>query len=93
MIEVLFGVRIPLCLRCDHKGVVDHMTSIRLIDDTRTAVQLAAVKEMLQDKEIKDCKHLDGVTNYADCLTKGPPKCIPVSFIHELMGGRVRNMH
>ena len=92
LLEFLWGIRIQKDLRNDHNGLIQHLTSIQMIDDVRTAVQVGAVKDMLQSGELDSCEHVSGLVNYADCLTKEPEKAISDKLLRELLQGRIRNM-
>lgn len=93
MCEFALGVRLPCDVRGDDKGLMEYLTSVRLLDDTRMAVQIEAVKEAIQRKGIRDCRHIAGEVNYADILTKSPPASIAPELCWELMGGTIRNVY
>jgi len=91
LLQFLTGVKLPCDLRCDHKGVVEHLNTLKGSKDIepRTAVQLNKIKDGLTAGEYRNIKHVAGVLNYADCLTKSPPKCIDIKKVWALMAGIV----
>ena len=51
---------------------------------------LGADMEQLSPEEA--AKHVEGVVNYADALTKEPEKAIPQDLLSEFLNGTIRNM-
>ena len=93
LIEFMYGVKLPIDLRCDHLGLVQNIvTCTNQLDDCRVAMRVSVIKDALRSGETRSLKHIDGLVNYADVLTKPPERAISMKLIWELMSGRVRNM-
>ena len=79
-------------LRCDCKSVVDYVGTNHVTDDLRCAVQLAQIKEDLEDGVYRSVKHIEGELNYADGMTKKMKPVLRRRFHRLMMLGEVSYM-
>lgn len=54
----------------DNKSLVDALYSCRSVDDRRLRIDMAVLRDMLQNKEITEISWIDKSHQLADCLTK-----------------------
>ena len=73
IIEEVAGIptkSIPIIAYVDNKSVIEAVYSTRLVDDKRLRVDIAAISESLNRKEIDEIRWCPGKVHLADCLTK-----------------------
>ena len=64
-------VELPLVCLCDNKSLVTSVKSTKLIEDKRLYIDICALRQMLQKREISELQLITSKEQLADCLTKG----------------------
>lgn len=80
-----YGVRLPIDLRTDCKSLVENLATTHSVEDVRVSVQLQDLKSDLEDGIYRSIRHICGITNPADGLTK-KPNAVVLDRIRKIMG-------
>ena len=73
IIEDILGLEhqtIPIIAYVDNKSVVESVHSTKLVEDKRLRIDIAAIVESLESKEVIDIKWCSGDKQLANCMTK-----------------------
>ena len=73
MVEEILGITetsIPLTAYRDNKSVTEAVFSIKLVDDKRLRVDIAAIREFIKTNDIHQIKWCAGDIQLANCMTK-----------------------
>ena len=68
--ELVNDVTLPIVCYTDNKSLVDVLDSKKNVDDKRLRIDLALLKEMLQNKEVASIQWVSTSGQLANCLTK-----------------------
>lgn len=92
VVSFAYNVRMDIDLRTDCNSNVENLTTVHQVDDPRLAVQLASLKQDLERGVYRSVKHVDGVYNYADGLTKSKEGS-RLRIIDMMMSGEVDRLY
>ena len=74
---------VPICFYTDNKSLVDTINSIKMLTEKRLQVDIC-VREMTEERQVKQITWCDSRSQLADCLTKVGAPCNKL--IHVLQG-------
>ena len=70
LIQEMLCADIPIMAYVDNKGVVEAVKSTKMVDDKRLRLDIAALKESLENKELHSVHWCPGDQQLADVMTK-----------------------
>ena len=86
LIKMMHGVKLEIDCRTDCEALYNAITKSNATEMQRTRVQIASIKEDVENKNLRSVKHICGKTNPADVFTKDNDKkilAISLKMMHE----------
>ena len=71
IVELISGEKLDIKCLVDNKGLVDALYSNKQVEGKRLRVEIAALKEMMEKREISKVEWVPTTAQLANCLTKG----------------------
>ena len=69
-LEKLIGINVRLKAWCDNKGLVSSISSTKQVQDKLITLEVAGIKEYIQNGELEEVEWIEGANMLANCLTK-----------------------
>lgn len=78
IVEILNIEAIPITAYVDNKSVVEAVHSTKMVDDKRLCIDIAAIKQSLENGEVGHIGWCPGVAQLANCMTKKGASGLPL---------------
>ena len=76
----------PIVCFTDSKSLKEAAYSTKAIEDKRLQIDISSLREMIQEKDIDEIRHVQAVDQLADCLTKSTA---PSDKLLRVLGGEI----
>ena len=90
MIREMIGLdekSLPIVAYVDNKSVIQALNSTKMVDDRRLRIDVASIKESMENNEISDIRWIRGENQIANCMTKRGAS--PYSLLNIVVNGKI----
>jgi hypothetical protein len=94
MLKEMYGQEFPADARTDSESLIPHLSTSKRPRDLRLYGAIAQLRQDLEEKRLRNMKHVPDVDNITDCLTKkNVPKKKKERLRAALCNGMITKMH